>query len=49
MEISEYHPFKSHDAKEKYLKLYDQVANSWPVPSETKMIDTSYLYVLVGL
>lgn len=42
MEITEYHPFKSHDAKEKYLKLYDQVAKSWPVPSETKMVDMSY-------
>jgi pimeloyl-ACP methyl ester carboxylesterase len=42
MKITEYHPFKSAEAKEKYLKLYDDVAMSWPVPSETQMIDTSY-------
>lgn len=42
MEISEYHPFKSPEAKEKYLKLYDKNAKYWQVPSETKVIDTFY-------
>ena len=40
--MENYHPFKSQDAKETYLKLYDENAKLWPVPSEVKMIDTSY-------
>ena len=40
--MENYHPFKSQDAKEAYLKLYDKNAKLWPVPSEVKMIDTSY-------
>ncbi len=42
MEMKEYHPFKSSDMKEKYLKMYDMQARKWPVPSETKFVDTSY-------
>jgi len=42
MEISEYHPFKSRDTKEKYLNYYDAKANEWLIPSETRMVDTSY-------
>ncbi len=38
----EYHPFRSAEAKEEYLQLYDDRAKSWPVPSETKMVETSY-------
>lgn len=41
MEITEYHPFKSEEAKEKYLKLYDGWAKDWPIPSKTKIVDTS--------
>lgn len=42
MEITEYHPFKSEEAKNKYLTFYDKKAEKWPVPSETKMLNTSY-------
>ena len=42
MNISEYHPFKSAGAKERYLQLYDSRAKAWPVPTETRMVDTSY-------
>jgi pimeloyl-ACP methyl ester carboxylesterase len=42
MGISEYHPFKSAELKDKFLKDYAQRAENWPVPSETKMVDTSY-------
>lgn len=42
MEISPYHPFRSALAKEQYLSLYDMRAKKWPVPSETRTIDTSY-------
>lgn len=38
----EYHPFKSHTAKQIFFELYNNMANEWPVPSKTKMIDTSY-------
>ncbi len=36
------HPFKTQKAKEEYLKLYDDRARKWPVPSTTKMMNTSY-------
>ena len=42
MEISAYHPFISASAKKEYLKMYDEKAKGWPVPSETKMVDTSF-------
>lgn len=42
MKITENHPFKSAEAKDNYLKLYEQVALHWPICSETRMLDTSY-------
>jgi len=39
---SPYHPFTSEQAKETYLKLYDERAKKWPVASITKMVETSY-------
>jgi pimeloyl-ACP methyl ester carboxylesterase len=42
MEILEYHPFKSIEAKEKYLKMYNEKLKEWPIHSESKIIDTSY-------
>src|SRR5512136_742750 len=42
MEMSPYHPFRSAKAKEQYLSLYDMRAKKWPVPSETRTVDTSY-------
>lgn len=39
---SPFHPFKTENSKEEYLKLYDKRAKKWPVPSSTKMINTSY-------
>lgn len=41
-EISEYHPFRSRQAQERYLAIYDQREKSWPVPYESEKIDTSY-------
>ena len=38
----EYHPFKSQNAKEMFLALYNNMVKEWPVPSQTVMIDTSY-------
>ena len=42
IEITGYHPFKSPEAKEQYLNLYDLRAEKWPVASETKIVPTSY-------
>lgn len=42
MEITEYYPFKSEEAKRDYLKLYDTRAKEWPILSETKIVNTSY-------
>ena len=42
MEITAYHPFKSEEAKAKYLKTYDERAKKWPVATECRMVDTSY-------
>jgi pimeloyl-ACP methyl ester carboxylesterase len=42
MEIPPYHPFRSAKAQEQYLQLYDMRAKKWPVPSETRTVDTSY-------
>jgi len=42
MELTAYHPFKSADAKAEYLQMYDHKAESWPVPSEMLLVETSY-------
>lgn len=49
MKITKYHPFKSREAKEKYLKFYDARAKEWPIPSETKVVNTSYGPTLVRI
>jgi len=42
MEIKKYYPFKSEEAKEKYLNMYNEKLKEWPIHSEPKMIETSY-------
>jgi pimeloyl-ACP methyl ester carboxylesterase len=42
MELSAYHPFRSAKTKEQYLAWYDQCARQWPIPSESRMVETSY-------
>jgi pimeloyl-ACP methyl ester carboxylesterase len=37
-----YHPFKSQKAKELFFELYNSMAEDWPVPSQSIVIDTSY-------
>ncbi|WP_435625267.1 alpha/beta fold hydrolase [Flagellimonas sp.] len=39
---SSYHPFKSKEAKIKYLKYYDAKSIKWPVPFDSKLISTRY-------
>lgn len=40
--MSVYHPFRSPEARERYLALYSERAKKWPVVSESRMADTSY-------
>jgi pimeloyl-ACP methyl ester carboxylesterase len=42
MRNSPFHPFRSQKAKNRYLKRYDLRAQTWPVDSETRTIDTSH-------
>jgi pimeloyl-ACP methyl ester carboxylesterase len=42
IDVSPHHPFRSAEARERYLSLYDRRAEDWPVPSETRMVRTSY-------
>jgi len=39
---SPHHPFKSQDAKERYLEFYDNKADTWPVSFTSKMVATRY-------
>ena len=41
IEISPYHPFRSVEAKEKYLKYYERRSQKWPIVYEDQMIKTS--------
>lgn len=40
--MTEFHPFKSEAAQQNYLALYDERESTWPVPFETRMVETSY-------
>lgn len=40
--LEPWHPFRSADARDEYLAFYDQRAQRWPVPSESKMVSTSF-------
>lgn len=42
MEISTFHPFRSAQAQEEYLRYYDQRAGGWPVKCETRLTGTSF-------
>ena len=50
MDNAKYHPFRSAEAKEQYLRLYDARAKKWPVASETRTLNTSYgpTFVLIS-
>lgn len=42
MEISEFHPFKSENAKKEYLSFEDEMEKCWPLNSEKRYVQTSY-------
>lgn len=46
-EAADYHPFRSAEARTRYLTHYDLQAERWPVPSETAMAETSFGSTLV--
>jgi pimeloyl-ACP methyl ester carboxylesterase len=37
-----YHPFRSAEAQTEYLARYDRRAKEWPIPSEARLVDTSF-------
>lgn len=45
--LSEYHPFASAESRERYLAHYDEQAASWPLASETRMVDAMHGRTLV--
>lgn len=49
MKQEAYHPFRSADAQTEYLAYYDRLAQGWPVPSQTRMVDTAYGQTFVRL
>ncbi len=40
--LTDYHPFRSPAKKQQYLAYYDARAARWPVPSETRFVDTTW-------
>lgn len=40
--MTSHHPFRSAAAKTDYLARYDAMAETWPIPSQCKLIDTAY-------
>ncbi len=40
--IADYHPFRSSEAKQKYLQFYDNLAESWPIQSELRVVCTAF-------
>lgn len=42
MELNDYHPFRSPEAKAEFLARYETRVKLWPIPSETTTIETSY-------
>lgn len=42
MALASHHPFRSPEVKQAYLRVYDHLAEQWPTPSETRMIDTTF-------
>jgi len=43
------HPFRSEEARTRYLALYDARAQRWPVPAETRMVNGAFGQTLVRI
>lgn len=42
MEMNEFHPFRSEKAKIQYNAFEDEMAKSWPIKSEERIVETSH-------
>jgi len=42
MALDTYHPFRSAPARDEYLAMYERLAATWPVPNETRLVDTGW-------
>jgi len=42
MDLTAYHPFRSPEAKEQFMTTYNAWAQRWPVPAESRMVDTTF-------
>lgn len=42
VELTPHHPFRSAQAKDRYLQFYESMEKHWPIASESRMVDTSY-------
>ncbi|MFC2160443.1 alpha/beta fold hydrolase [Acidobacteriota bacterium] len=42
MQMTDFHPFRSQSAKDRYLENYDKRAKTWPVPFQNQMVETSF-------
>jgi pimeloyl-ACP methyl ester carboxylesterase len=40
--MDSHHPFRSLKTRDEYLAYYDERAKKWPIPSETRMVATSF-------
>src|SRR5574340_837290 len=38
--LPEYHPFRSAEARDRYLAHYDELSAAWPLPSEVRMVES---------
>jgi pimeloyl-ACP methyl ester carboxylesterase len=45
----EFHPFRSADARDRYLSHYDACAQSWPMASDVRMVETEHGRTLVRI
>ena len=50
MSISSHYPYRTAEAKQKYLALYDVMAKEWPIASESRVVPTAWgeTFVRVG-
>ena len=42
MTVNAHHPFRSPEAKARFLRAYDARAQLWPIPATTTLIETAY-------
>ncbi|MGQ9673689.1 MAG: alpha/beta fold hydrolase [Candidatus Aminicenantales bacterium] len=44
-----YHPFRSEKARQRFLRMYEHGAQRWPVPSTTRLVETSFGHTFVRI